>query len=62
MSLDSSKKVNYTLESNEGDGLKKQHRSSLTMNDLNQILTKSTTKTLADMVVAQLRDQNQKDL
>jgi hypothetical protein len=55
MSLDSSKKVNFTHDSsnNNEDLLKKQHRSSLTMYDINQVITSQTTKTLADMVVAQ---------
>jgi hypothetical protein len=44
MSLDSSKKVNFTeaLSSNNNnkeDVLKKQHRSSLTMYDINQVVT-----------------------
>jgi hypothetical protein len=55
MSLDSSKKVNFTHDSsnNNEDLLKKQHRASLTMYDINQVITSQTTKTLADMVVAQ---------
>jgi len=43
MSLDSSKKVNFTHDqtniNNNEDLLKKQHRASLTMYDINQVVT-----------------------